>query len=244
MQFRRHGLRAVGAGGSYRHTVELLVAAQERGQHAAGPRGDRKPRRPSCRATSFPLRSAHPAAPPVRWYSPDTASPRPRWSTTTTVQADVAGKVVLLLDHEPGEFDPQSPFAGIVASEHGAAIRKALAAQRRGAVGRRHRAGRAQPHAVVDRSGPCGPLLAAQPAARAPLPARRVGGPPAAFRWCASRPRWPSAWPASAGRTLRELGAHAETAGGGAAIELPDIELEVTAAGAARDARRSTTSSG
>ena len=47
---------------------------------------------------------------------------------------DVTGKIVLVLDHEPGEYDPASPFAGVVASEHGRAIRKAIEAQRRGAV--------------------------------------------------------------------------------------------------------------
>ncbi len=47
---------------------------------------------------------------------------------------DVAGKVVLMLDHEPGELDVTSPFYGVVASEHGRALRKALEAQRRGAV--------------------------------------------------------------------------------------------------------------
>lgn len=47
---------------------------------------------------------------------------------------DVAGKVVLVLDHEPGEFDATSPFDGVVASEHGRTLRKALEAQRRGAV--------------------------------------------------------------------------------------------------------------
>ena len=48
--------------------------------------------------------------------------------------ADVRGRVVLALDHEPGEFDPESPFDGVVSSEHRRSVRKALTAQRRGAV--------------------------------------------------------------------------------------------------------------
>jgi len=47
---------------------------------------------------------------------------------------DVKGKVVLTLDHEPGERDPNSPFDGVVTSEWSTAWRKALAAQEKGAV--------------------------------------------------------------------------------------------------------------
>lgn len=48
---------------------------------------------------------------------------------------DVNGKVVLILDHEPGENDPSSPFDGLVTSEASRDIRKVLAAQERGAAG-------------------------------------------------------------------------------------------------------------
>jgi hypothetical protein len=47
---------------------------------------------------------------------------------------DLKGKVVLALDHEPGERDPNSPFDGVVTSEPSTAWRKALAAQEKGAV--------------------------------------------------------------------------------------------------------------
>src|SRR4051812_25028711 len=48
---------------------------------------------------------------------------------------DVKGKIVLALDHEPGERDPNSPFDGVVTSESSTVWRKALAAQRKGAIG-------------------------------------------------------------------------------------------------------------
>jgi hypothetical protein len=48
---------------------------------------------------------------------------------------DVRGKIVLVIDHEPGETDPASPFDGVVTSEAGGALRKALAAQEKGAIG-------------------------------------------------------------------------------------------------------------
>ena len=50
-------------------------------------------------------------------------------------RADIRGTIVLALDHEPGERDPNSPFDGVVTSEPSTAWRKALAAQAKGAVG-------------------------------------------------------------------------------------------------------------
>jgi Zn-dependent M28 family amino/carboxypeptidase len=49
-------------------------------------------------------------------------------------RGDVKGKIVLALDHEPGERDPNSPFDGVVTSEPSTAWRKALAAQDAGAA--------------------------------------------------------------------------------------------------------------
>ena len=45
------------------------------------------------------------------------------------------GKIILALDHEPGERDPSSPFDGVVSSNVGDALRKALFAQKKGAAG-------------------------------------------------------------------------------------------------------------
>jgi len=47
---------------------------------------------------------------------------------------DVRGKVVLMLDHEPGGDDSTSAFDGVVTSEYANPLRKALAAQARGAA--------------------------------------------------------------------------------------------------------------
>lgn len=48
---------------------------------------------------------------------------------------DVTGKIVLVLDGEPGVDDPESPFDGVVSAEQSRDWRKALAAQARGAAG-------------------------------------------------------------------------------------------------------------
>jgi hypothetical protein len=50
-------------------------------------------------------------------------------------RGDVTGKIVLALEHEPGERDAASPFDGVVTSEWSTAWRKALTAQQKGASG-------------------------------------------------------------------------------------------------------------
>ncbi|MGH7712129.1 MAG: M28 family peptidase [Gemmatimonadaceae bacterium] len=49
--------------------------------------------------------------------------------------SDVRGKILLVLDHEPGENDANSPFDGLVTSEYANQLKKTLAAQDKGAVG-------------------------------------------------------------------------------------------------------------
>jgi hypothetical protein len=50
-------------------------------------------------------------------------------------RTSIAGRIALILDHEPGERDPNSPFDGVVTTEPAAAWRKVLAAQEHGAIG-------------------------------------------------------------------------------------------------------------
>ena len=46
----------------------------------------------------------------------------------------VEGKLVMILDHEPGERNPESPFDGVVTSEFARTLRKVVTAQARGAL--------------------------------------------------------------------------------------------------------------
>ena len=48
---------------------------------------------------------------------------------------EVRDRIVLILAHEPGENDPQSPFDGLVMSEASTLLRKVLTAQEKGAAG-------------------------------------------------------------------------------------------------------------
>ena len=227
-RFERHGLRAVGPGASFRHTVDLVVAAQEPGNTLLAQAGGRVESAELSRDFfPAPFSAAGSAAGPVAFAGFGITAAG--LAHDDYRQADVTGKVVLLLDHEPGEFDPQSRFAGVVRSEHGRAIRKVLEAQRRGAV-----------------------AVAIAPDVH--NHARWWTIPDLASRaWPGSPPRVPpyqlAAWvdevripvvrisaelaerlAGAAGRTLQELGTHAETAGGAAVLELPDVTLEVTAA--------------
>ena len=48
---------------------------------------------------------------------------------------DVAGKVVIVFDHEPGELRPDSPFDGLNPTFHSSVLKKAETARDRGALG-------------------------------------------------------------------------------------------------------------
>lgn len=48
---------------------------------------------------------------------------------------NAAHKIVMVLDHEPGENDPASPFDGVVDSDYSRTLHKILNAQKHGAIG-------------------------------------------------------------------------------------------------------------
>ena len=225
-QFRRRGLRGAGPGGSFRHTVDLVVAAQEAGNTLRTRAGNEAQAAELSRDfIPAPFSASGDAAGPVVFAGFGITAGG--LGHDDYRQADVAGTVVLVLDHEPGEFDPRSPFAGIVTSEHGAAIRKALAAQRQGAAAvaiapdvHNHTRWWTVPD-LAGRFWPRGqprvpPYQLAAWVDRVRIPVVRVSAPLA------------ERLAGAAGRTLEELGAHAETAGGGAVVELPGVELDVT----------------
>lgn len=138
----------------------------------------------------------------------------------------VRGNVVLVLNHEPGEADPESPFDGVVTAQAASPLEKALAAQARGAIGILY---------VADVHNHAGPDdFGAEARNYWPGEPPRIGQFTLAA-WV-ERVRIPAAQisPALAetllrgtGRTLAQLGQAAETARGMTPLALPGVRAEL-----------------
>ena len=132
-RFQWLGLKPVGANGSYFLPYNLFLGALGDGNDLTVTRGGR---------------SAH--------YAMGTAFYPHRFSASATatgdvvfahfgiqasrlgyddLRGDIRGKILLILDHEPGENDSTSAFDGVVTSEFSNPLKKALAAQTLGAAG-------------------------------------------------------------------------------------------------------------
>ena len=132
-RFERLGLKPMGQGGSYFAQNNLMLGTLADGNELAvnaeggktrhGIGTDFYPHRfsPSAEATGSLVFAGFGISAPALGYE--------------DLAGDVRGKILLVLDHEPGEADPASPFDGVVSSEAGNPLRKALTAQERGAAG-------------------------------------------------------------------------------------------------------------
>lgn len=141
--------------------------------------------------------------------------------------ADLAGAVALMLNHEPGEFRPDSPFDGTFRSEESRLVRKVLAAQARGASAvlvapdvHNHAGG-----------GPARPMSATWPVRPARVPRYQLASRVEAVRIPVVHVSGELAEriAESAGRSFNELAEAAERSGGVAAISLAGPRVEVTA---------------
>ncbi len=131
-RFARHGLAPAGSDGTHFHRFDLLTTA-------LGPDND-------LRVTG----AGQPDLALGGAFYPDPASATgnaagnivfvgfgidaPSLGHDDYREADLAGAVALMLDHEPGEFRRDSPFDGTMRSESARLVRKVLAAQARGAA--------------------------------------------------------------------------------------------------------------
>ncbi len=132
-RFERAGLKPAAPGGSYFQNYTLMTATLGEG-NALEVSGAAGPRRFTHGQEFFPQRFSATGTARAEVVFAGFGITAPRLSYDDFA-GDVAGKIVLVLDHEPGERDPKSPFEGVVTAEPSAAWRKALAAQDRGAVG-------------------------------------------------------------------------------------------------------------
>lgn len=133
-RFERAGLKPAAPGGSYFQNYFLMTATLGEGNGLEVTGTDGVVRRFMHGQEFYPQRfsASGTAAAAVVFAGFGITAPRLGYDDYT---GDVQGKIVLVLDHEPGERDPKSPFEGVVTAEPAAAWRKALAAQAHGAVG-------------------------------------------------------------------------------------------------------------
>ena len=142
-------------------------------------------------------------------------------------RGDVKGKIVLVIDHEPGERDPASPFDGIVTSQVSDPLRKALAAQASGAAGilfvsdvHNHEAQGAFDRSAVnywpERAPRIPRYMLGSWVDRVRIPAVQIS--PALAEQLLSR----------SGKTLADLSKAAETVRGSAPVPVPGVRVELT----------------
>ena len=134
-RFERMGLKGAGPGGSYFQPYNLMIATAGdpamNGLEIAA--ADGVTRRLRLGQEFYPHRfsASGTATGSVVFAGFGISAPHLGYDD---YNGDVKGKIVLALDHEPGERDPNSPFDGVVTSEPSTVWRKALAAQDKGAV--------------------------------------------------------------------------------------------------------------
>ena len=141
---------------------------------------------------------------------------------------DVAGKIVLIVMHEPGETDAESAFDGLVTAEASANYRKLAAAQEAGAVG---------VMMVTDvHNHPASANFSTSAEGYWPETARRGGRYTLQSRLDRIRipavvisPALAESLVAGTGRTLEELSRSAESPGGVTPVPLPGFRVEITA---------------
>jgi hypothetical protein len=134
-RFERAGLKAGAPGNSFVQPVNLMIATLGRENLLEIASSDGTTMRLRPEQDFYPQRfsaSAHVRA-PLSYAGFGISSPSLSYDDYGGDR--VKGRVVLILEHEPGERDPQSPFDGVVTAESAVPIKKALAAQAHGAVG-------------------------------------------------------------------------------------------------------------
>jgi hypothetical protein len=131
-RFERMGLKPAGPSNSYYQPYNLVTATLGEG-NTLDASGDGASRRFKPGQEFYPQRfsASGQASGPVTFAGFGISAPP---LSHDDYGGDIKGKIVLALDHEPGERDPASPFDGVVTSEWSTAWRKALGAQAKGAA--------------------------------------------------------------------------------------------------------------
>jgi hypothetical protein len=230
-RFERAGLKPVASGKSYFHNYNLMTATLGEGNLLAiGPiaGGVGASREYQSGQEFYPQRFSATGHVTGQVVFAGFGITAPKWNHDD-YKSRLDGKIVLVLDHEPGERDPKSPFEGVVTAEPAVAWRKALAAQEKGAAGilfvsdvHNH------PDATNFEQG----ARNFWPAAPARIPnytlatwADRIRIPAAQIS-----PALADTLLAGSGKTLAELGKQSEAAGGAALVAVNGFQIELRTA--------------
>ncbi len=224
-RFERAGL-APAAGGSYFQNYLLMTATLGEGNRLDVVTGEGAARHLEHGQEFYPQRfsASGTVSAPVAFAGFGITAPALGYDDYA---GDVKGKVVLVIDHEPGERDSKSPFDGVVTAEPAAPWRKALAAQEHGAVAILFVADvHNHPEAVNLEQAARNVWPATAPhlktytlaawADRLRIPAVQVS------------PALAASLVAGTGRSLADLATSAETAKGLAAVALPGARVTLT----------------
>jgi hypothetical protein len=134
-RYERLGLKPAGPGGSYYHSYNMMYATLGEGNSLDVSQGENQTIHLRPGQDYYPLRfsASAQARGPVVFAGFGITSPKLSYDDYRG--EDIQGKIVLVLDHEPGERDPDSPFDGVVTADASRDYRKAAFAQEKGAIG-------------------------------------------------------------------------------------------------------------
>jgi peptidase M28-like protein/PA domain-containing protein len=227
-RFEHMGLTPPGPNGSYFQNYNLMTATLGDGNSLEVIAGDSAARQLRSGQEFFPQRfsASGRVSAPVVFAGFGISAPQLQYDD---YNGDVKGKIVLVLDHEPGERDPNSPFDGVVTSEPATVWRKALAAQERGAAAIlyvsdvHNHAGPANFEATARNAWPEKPprilsYMLATWTDRVRIPAAQIS------------PALAASLVAGTGKTLEEIARAAETARGFTPLALPGARVDLRTA--------------
>jgi Zn-dependent M28 family amino/carboxypeptidase len=226
-RFERLGLEPAGPGGSYFQPYNLVTATLGAENRLVASTGDGVELRATVGFGLYPHRFSASGRTGGSLVFAGFGITEPRLGYDDYRGEQVKGNVVLVLDHEPGERDPNSRFDGVVTAQASSPLEKALAAQAKGAAGILF---------VTDvHNHPGAASFGAEALTYWPAEAPRIERYTLGS-W-AERVRIPAAQISSTlaealvrgtGRSLPELARGAETPRGMTAMLLPGVQIELT----------------
>ena len=132
-RFERLGLKAMGPNDSYYHPYNVVRFSLEAENRLAVSSEEGNLLKPRLGQDFYPQRFSATGTARGSVVFLGFGIQAPHFDHDDYRNATLDGKIALVLDHEPGEKDPDSVFDGLVTSESSRAMRKALYAQRAGA---------------------------------------------------------------------------------------------------------------